>query len=388
MDGQYDSILKEKKKYTEEVKPKKKSVFKICFFVDLLLVVIILVVSYNYYYNNVLSTSNIVINNSKELLSPYEEFFKYLYLDDILSDGTLDGELKLNDDSYKFNLSKLNGEMSINLDNGNDKINYYYGDNGVFYQIESISDKYIKSLSVNRFQGIKNFSSNLISSISNKRVTKKLYLNDNNPTVEVNMNLSSEDISNIIFNLFLDKYEVIMTIKNGALSNDILSEKIVLNNQTKNIRSVYLYENGIWTLTNNDGKKIRYELDLNKKILKFFHDDELYSVLKYTLEDDKAIYNYQVINEYYTLNLSTFRLDNHYVYEFSSSIGDDREKDNVVIEFDKGGSTNVDSIDSLINKNTTKEDNIKYRTTENKIIGNLRNFVDKYKNGIDNINNY
>ena len=145
MNNQYDSILKEKKKYIEVQAPKKKSIFKRCLIIDILLILLLLIISYIIYYNSILSTKNIILNNNKVLLSEYQELFKYLYLDEILSDGTLDGELTLNDNNYNFKTSKDQDKLFINLENDKEIINYYYAKDSVYFQIPSISDNYIKT---------------------------------------------------------------------------------------------------------------------------------------------------------------------------------------------------------------------------------------------------
>ena len=391
MDNKYDSILKEKKKYQEEPTPSKNnSSFKKCLRIDILIILLIAVVYYVFYYNNVLSTKNIILNNNKVLLNEYKDFLKYLYLDELLTDGTLEGELTINNNNYKINLSKSANKKSINLKKDADNINYYYDDTGIYYQIPSINKDYITSNDNNTNLDLNYYIIMLFGVTSQKKGTRRLYLNENNPTIEVNMNFTDNDIKTIVPNLFKDKYEVILTTKNSPLTNEIFNQKIVVNNQSKNYRTVYQYEKGTWKVTNNDNKQIKYNINKKEQELRIYHGDELYSVLKYTKKEDKDTYTYQVINEYYTLNINTTKLNNHYTYEFTSSIGEtsNRKQDKLTLELDKSTSTNIDNVSSLINNNISKEEQEKIKNKELEITNPLRSFIEEYKESINHINNY
>ena len=97
-------------------------------------------------------------------------------------------------------------------------------------------------------------------------------------------------------------------------------------------------------------------------MINIYHKDKLYSIIKYTKKEDKDIYNYQVIDEYYNLSLSITNNDNHYIYEFTSNIGENKESDSLIIELDKSTTNNPDNITHELDNKKSSDIN-KYKET-------------------------
>lgn len=376
MADKYDSILKEKKVYIEE-KPKnnhprfKKSLF-IAFFIS----IIIIIISYIIYFNTVLASESIFLNNISKVLNKYSAIYKDIGLNYESKNYNFTGTITFNNLKYNYEFLKDKDKTSKILSQGNNSIMYYYDGNNNYITTSKLNNQYIKTTrnlytfsdykeQIDNNQNdiytflyhklledsilnlddtmynlenysslIEDIKSNFVSLNSNK-YTKKVYIDNGKPVILINLILNTQDLNTIVNanknNLQLeDNYAISIDMKNDAIQNNILFIKVIINNKTTDKRTVINYENGNIVITDNEGNKSKFEINTNPKNtnLKYYKNDVLYSVLTETKENTKNIYNYQVINELYSLKLTKDGSNNNYSYTLESNIKNEK---NIII---------------------------------------------------------
>ena len=157
---------------------------------------------------------------------------------------------------------------------------------------------------------------------------KKFYLNGTIPVVESNLVLNTDNIKEALgVRELKNTYELLFTFKNNAISNKIISMKVIVNNSTTGRRGVFIYENGILTYTENDiVYKFVIEKNNNDFRLDIYKNDTLYSVLTGNNKDKSYEYLYQVIDKVYNISLIVNKEDSIPTYQLSSNINVDNER--------------------------------------------------------------
>ena len=91
-----------------------------------------------------------------------------------------------------------------------------------------------------------------------------------------------------------DDVEYILTFKNNALTEKMISGKLIVNNKTKNTRDVFVYKNKTLSLTNNNGNiKVSSDDKLENVIISHIYPDKQKSVETIgTVDDKELIYSF------------------------------------------------------------------------------------------------
>ena len=384
----YDSILKEKKKYEEEPKERGPKPFP-WLRMDIFSIAIVIIISYIFYYNKILTPKNIFLTDLNDLLSQYQIVLNPLNLTTLTNeDYNLEGTIELNNKKYQYIMNKNDDKSNLSISLNNHNLTYYTLDNNTYIKLSSFKEQYIKISQNNYLNIINNLFLYFSNNLKEENFIKKFYLNGTTPIVESNLILKNEDLlTNLNLTNLDNSYEVLFTFKNNAITNDIISMKITINNQTTNERAVILYEDKILTYK-DDTNNLKFQLETKDHdfTLKIYQEDTLFSVLTGTNKEDSYQYMYQVIDKIYNITLITKEEENITTYEITSNI----EKNgitinpNLTITLNK----NKEIISELPSISTqeikdyedlTPEEKTNYQSNLEEIIGELRKFIKEYQ---------
>lgn len=384
----YDSILKEKKKYEEEPKEREPKPFP-WLRMDIFSIAIVIIISYIFYYNKILTPKNIFLTDLNDLLSQYQIVLNPLNLTTLTNeDYNLEGTIELNNKKYQYIMNKNDDKSNLSISLNNQNLTYYTLDNNTYIKLSSFKEQYIKISQNNYLNIINNLFLYFSNNLKEENFIKKFYLNGTTPIVESNLILTNENLlTNPNLTNLDNSYEVLFTFKNNAITNDIISMKITINNQTTNERAVILYEDKILTYK-DDTNNLKFQLETKDHdfTLKIYQEDTLFSVLTGTNKEDSYQYMYQVIDKIYNITLITKKKENITTYEITSNI----EKNgitinpNLTITLNK----NKEIISELPSISTqeikdyedlTPEEKTNYQSNLEEIIGELRKFIKEYQ---------
>lgn len=383
----YDSILKEEKKYEEEpVKPKKFPWFKI----DVICIILIIVIGYIFYFINVLNPRQIFFDDLEKLTTKYQKLFTPLLLDDLNNISNFEGVIKINDNDthYNYNLNKSNTNFNISLSKGDEYLILSQSQNATYLKLSNFKEEYLEFNNINNYPNIfKNIKNNLSTYLTEDKFIKRYYLDGSNPIVVSELSLNNEDLKQLAgLTTIKNSYEVLLTLKNHAITNNIISIKATINNKTTNKRVVITYEKGILNY-----KDSTYDLDFklersNHKDfeLKIYKDDTLYSVLKGNEEGKKHNYSYKVIDKVYSIDLKIIKEKDLTSYEIKSIIDKDEERinNNLYLNINTSPTTIEETIniDKSIKFNTlTTEEKEQYQEVLDNLLIDFNNFFSNYK---------
>lgn len=382
----YNSILKEKKTYDDvsDNTFKKFPWFK----VDFVCILLVLVIGYIIYFINVLSPRQIFFDDLEKLQNKYKDIFAPLLLNELESYDNLDGTIVIDSSNYNYSYNKNNGNINLSLNKGNDYLMFSRVGNSKYLRLSSYKDNYLKLDSSNDYINIiNNIKSNLRNYLSEDKFIKRYYMNGDTPIVVSELSLNNNDIKSITGITKLDdSYEVLLTIKNHAIWNNIVSLKLTINNRTKNKRSVITYENNV--LNYNDGEvNLNFKLDKknNDFTLKIFKDETLYSVLTGTSKDKSYLYSYKVIDKVYSIDLNVKKEKELITYDINSIIEKNgvRNKSNLLLTINTLPSTIIDSDlkveDVLEYDSLSDEDKLEYKNVLDTFLANFNSFINNYK---------
>ena len=347
--NEYDSILKEKKKTHSETPPQHKKNFP-TFTLSFFATILVIIISYIIYYNTVLSKDKIIINNISILKKQYSNIISNLYID---------------------NFSKDNLEGNITINN---TLEYFFKkDNNNYYLNTPSLNKYIN----NNYQNTFKLNLEYLQTIDKNRYIKTFYFNDKNPIVETNIILSRPDLESMFGVSFLNEYEVLITCQNHAITNEIISIKITINNKITSERKVITFQNS--TINYKDSENnLRFDISLknNDFSIKIYKNDILHSVITGTEKINTYNYTYQIIDRLYTLNLITrIENDNKYIYEFSSNIEKKQETFTLILSDSNISNELFELIDY---QELSTNDHLVYEQDKKTLL----DFINKYKNNI------
>ena len=380
----YDSILKEEKKYEEPFVPVKAEgpppfpKFKIAF----ILITIILIISYIAYYYIILTPDKIFLNDINILVNKYSPLLEPLKTSIPSDDYNIKGTIILNDNNYNYIFNKANTVTKFNLTLNDSSLNYYSKTNNNYLNVSTYDDNYYKINNDNYLDVIANLKDYFQNKIETEKFIKKVYIDNATPIVESNLVLNNEEItSSLGLNNQKDTYQVLFTFKNNAISNKIISMKIIVNNLTTGNRALIIYQNNYVTYK-DDNNNLKFELVGNQDDfnLKIYKDDVMYSVLSGLKANDTYQYLYQVIDQIYNIILDINTETIVTTYKLTSNI----ETEGVIQEqiIDITMETNFDDmtestdIDETLNYNSlTEEEKTRYDTDLDNLIGVLRQFI-------------
>lgn len=387
--SEYDSILKEKKKYPEsELSSEKKKKKFPCLLLDIIFIFLILVVSYVLYYRSVLAPDKIFMSDISRVIEEYKSIFQYFPIQEMNSDYNFIGTLRFDEEEYNYEMIRNQDKLKIDVSVLESQLLYYLDNQNSYMKLSNFGNDYIQlesSLFESRVSDKESFS----NYITEDRYIKKFYLDGYIPIVEANLVVKNEDIGHFFSIDLKDEYEVMFTFKNHAFTNKIISMKITINNLTNNQRSLITYQEGMITYSDDNGVDLKFVLNQDNEDfnLKVYKDEVLYSVLSGMKSEDSYQYMYQVIDEFYNISINVTNDGNRYVYEVTSNIavGEERvtrnifitleEKENIILE--------SDAIENVRLYSTfTPEEKEAYEEALNRIIGGLRELVDEYQQGI------
>lgn len=370
MSDNYDTILKEKKVYTEAPKKESKHKFlKLSIFLGILISIIVIVICYIIYYNTILDNESIFFNNLLKLSNKYQPLYKNIAFDyDLNNNYLIEGKIDVGNDNYNYSCSKYGNLTKKSIYQEKNNVTYYTDGKNNYFKITNIGDFYIKdndSIKLNNLNYYNNkieeikkdFNEFIYSSIldkstselfnqlynldnnnniiedikhnyqnnitSDKYIRKKYYEN-NKPIVEVNIELNKENINNILGthnNLQVkDDYKINIIMKNDALSNNIQNIKIIIKNNTKNTREVIQYKTDNIIYTNSKQDKYNIKYIRSKSNIQIKKNGVLYSVIQITSKNNVNIYSYKLIDKIYTVSLSVAKTDKRFEYSIETNI--------------------------------------------------------------------
>lgn len=383
--NEYDSILKEEKKYTdpEPIKHSKLTKWIILEFVS---VILVLIISYVVYYHTVLGGERIFLADVNQLLGEYRSIFEHLADELHESNYLLEGTIRLNEENYNYGIIRNNSNLKISFSNTGEQLLLFMTDYQMYAQIPSLEENYVLLKEGVPLNLLRNITKNFTSHITSDQYIKSFYVEEKTPIVEVNMSLKKEDIASIIGNdlALSDDCELLFTFKNHAITNEIIGMKVVV--RYSDTRVVWNYQNGIISYTDNEGVSTKYRLTKKGEdfSLKIYREDSLYSVLSGIKKDKSYEYVYQVIDQVYTLHLDVRQEeDNIFTYEFSSNIEKDgvtttqdlivtaHYQDAIILEENVQG--------AAIYSKLSEEEREAFQNLLNQIIEPLRKFIQEYQ---------
>ena len=387
--AEYDSILKEKKKYVEPPVVKKDDIKKFPWLkIDLICIIVILVISYIIYFIVILSPKQIFLNDIKMLFDKYYVVLEPLNIDRLsdLSYGMI-GNINLDDKVYDFKLSKDGEKIKFNLALDKANLNYYGVSNNGYVKVSDYKEEYHKLGSdYNYIAIISNLKNYLKNNLDDDKFIKKFYFNDVIPIVESNFVLGDEDIKEALNLSALDNsYEIVFTFKNNAITNEIISMKMVINNLDTSDRKMILYEDDYLTYK-DDNQNLKFGLDVRDKdfTLKIYKNDSIFSALEGSQQESSYLYDYKIIYEIYNIKLRVSQENDINSYEFESIIeeNDISKTKKINLTFNYASDVLVDGypVDSDINyEKLTGDEKKQYKMSLENIIGELRQFIEEYK---------
>lgn len=384
---EYDSILKEEKKYVEPVVKKKKKRFP-WFQIDIFLILMILFVSYFIYYRTVLAPDKVFFNDLSNVFKEYCDIFEAIRVNGLGSDYYLEGTLLLDDEEYNYGIIRNEDKLKIDLSKMNHYLLYYLESDKEYVRLSEFGENYILLDRNSYFNLLHNLRNSFYNSITSSQYIKKFYFDGYTPIVEVNLVLQNENLEKL-FGKVQEKYEVICTFKNNAFTDEIISMKVVMNQLDTNRRFVFNYQDGIITYSDDDKVDLRFQLSKKKEdfTLKIYRGETLYSVLSGIKKEDSYQYVYQAIDQIYNLSLDVKKEDTGYLYLFQSNIDRDgvlekeevkltlREQERVILDDDA-------LVGVLDDSKFTEEEKKQYQVALQEMVGSLREFMDKYKNDV------
>lgn len=369
MNNNYNSILKEKKVYNDDLTNKHSMLHRAIIF-GVLLSLIVIIVSYVIYYKTILDSESIFFNNVAKLYEKYSILYKNIGFNyDLSGDYEFDGNININDDLYNYSFVKSDSKLMRIFSSNNNSIVYYNDNDFRYVKMDRLGDSYVKKsgslyaiddyknfvlkiqedfysyvynfllgnsvLELNNtlynidnyYYLINNFKNNFEKKIGKARYKRKVYLDNGRPIVDVDLVLNTDDLNDILGNGInnlevKDNYNISISMKNDAIMNEIEYIKVIINNKTTDNRSVINYQNGNIVYTDNEGNANKIVLAIKDKYtyLKYYKNDVLYSVLSINKDNNKEIYSYQVIDKVYNINLAIENNTDRYSYILKSNI--------------------------------------------------------------------
>ena len=310
--SEYDSILKDKKKKQVVSIEEKKKKFPV-FFLSMVLIIILLVASYILYYNSVLNSKEVFINNINSLLDKYDVLMGNIPIKEFREENNLMGSITYNEEVFNFNLIKNNRDLNFNISNNDKYFNYFILGDKEYANIKGVESNI--NLDNNKVKSMLEVMDKFLA-INIDKYVKRIYLDGVMPVVEVNLVLDTNDI-NELFKLSLkNNYQVIVTMRNDAIKNEIKDIKVVINNLDKVDRRVIFITDEEIVYKNKDiTYKVVLERNNDNFNLKINKNDNLYSTLVGNKSEDSYSYVYQLINDSYKIEVDILKTGLEYSYD-------------------------------------------------------------------------
>lgn len=386
--GKYDTILKVKKEYPKKIQEEQTHHrhFSKYVIIYLFSIFLILGISYIVYYQTVLSFESVLQNDFFILKKQYTNVFHPIIPKNVISSSSLEGTLSLENTVYNYGILKEKGKIQLELSN---QENYLYSK--ITSQDYSLKLEKFSSYGLVFEQDIlyQDLISRLKAKISQIKSAKNLYLEGNIPIVEFAFSLNEKDINDVLgSNILKDQYNIIVTIKNNALTNEFISFKSAITNQKTGQRSILEYKDKEMIYEVNKAKTYRFNIKNKEKDfqLRIYKNGELYSTFLGESSKYQYTYSYQVINKVYNLKFMIQEEKGGYSYELNSSI----EKEGVTTEKTvkavlRNGQNDLleESTAKRRNyQNLSQEEKEKFQNVLKDFLSPLENLIHYYKNDI------
>ncbi len=370
MSNNYDSVLKEKKKYVDYVDDRP-FIRRHLFLVNIFAILIILVISFVIYFNTTLSSKNIVLNDIDYFYNKFNSLYKNTGISNI-DDIKFNGDISLEFDSNYDNIDDMNilRELKFNyslISNDNNKYYSINNDDYSFSYLEKGNKAFLTTSDMNVMYNINsnNDSKDENDIIDNIKLDKKTFTSDGKIVVSVSFSVDGNIVNDYLnslsnnyfsllnlFNIKIvnnTKYDI--TVKNDIFTNDIISIKVVKKDDN-NRGVLYISDN---TFTYSDDNDINYKGVFDIKddsfMFKLYEDEELKIVLSGNGNDNSYVYNYQVINvvDNATIQIKKDNINTIYTVNMKKEKGD--KYMNILATISNNNtSIDIDNLEFLNNK--------------------------------------
>ena len=402
MSNNYDSVLKEKKKYVDYVDDRP-FIRRHLFLVNIFAILIILVISFVIYFNTTLSSKNIVLNDIDYFYNKFNSLYKNTGISNI-DDIKFNGDISLEVDSNYDNIDDMNilRELKFNyslISNDNNKYYSFNNDDYSFSYLEKGSKAFLTTNDMNVMYNINsnNDSKDESDIIDNIKLDKKTFTSDGKIVVSVSFSVDGNIVNDYLnslsnnyfsllnlFNIKIDnntKYDI--TVKNDIFANDIISIKVVKKDDN-NRGVLYISDNTfIYSDDNDNNYKGIFDIKDDSFMFKLYEGEELKIVLSGKGNDNSYVYNYQVINvvDNATIQIKKDNINTIYTVNMKKENGD-KYVNILAIISNNNTSIDIDNIDFLNNSF------ISYDKLNDDDKDNLNNYIFKYYNCLKRLFNY
>ena len=384
--SKYDKILKQEKVFREPIV--KKSKYTRYIIIYCLLFTMLLTTSYIIYYNTVLSPINIIKNDFISLAKKLENIYQNIIPSQIGAslEGTIASE-KLN---YNYGLIKEGNNYYLDLSTKDSSLQYQITPKMIKTNLSTFQNNHITKESKIDYSKLKK---TLNTFLKEEKYIKTFYFDKKTPIVEINFTLTDNDINSLFHTTILkEKYNIIITLKNDALKNEIKSIKIVVNNKTKNQRSTFEYQNQSLIYQNFKNEKYKFILVNNHKDLnmKIYKNEELYSILLGKSYEKSYTMTYQIINKIYNISLTKTEEKSLTTYKivFKKEEEESKKEDTINITLNQASSTLKEEAESKEKpyRSLNQSEKAEYSEKIKQFFAPLKELINEYRPNIDNLN--
>lgn len=370
MSNNYDSVLKEKKKYVDYVDDRP-FIRKHLFIIDMFAILLFLFISFVIYFNTVLSSKNIVLNDLEYLNNKIYSLYKNTGISNI-DDIKFNGDVSLEVDSNYDNLNDMNilKELKFNYSLFSSGDNKYYSinnDDYSFSYLEKGGKAFLTTSDMNVMYNVNSNNDNkdINDIIDNLKLDKQTFTSDGKIVVSVSFSIDGNIVndyissmgsnySNILkmFNMRMDnniKYDV--TVKNDIFTNDIVSIKIV--RRDSNNRGVLLISDNTFTYNDDNDNNYKGVFDIKNDsfMFKFYNDEDLKFVISGKGSDNSYVYSYQVINVVNNAIIQIKKESDRTIYTINIKRENDNKYMNILATVSNDNtSIDIDNLEFLNNK--------------------------------------
>ena len=383
--SKYDKILKQEKVFREPIV--KKSKYTKYIIIYCLLFTMLLITSYIIYYNTVLSPINIIKNDFTSLAKNLENIYQNIIPSQIGAslEGTITSE-KLN---YNYGLIKEGNNYYLDLSTKDSSLQYQITPKITKTNLSTFQNNRITKENKIDYSKLKN---TLNTFLKEEKYIKTFYFDKKTPIVEINFTLTDNDINSLFHTTILkEKYNIIITLKNDALKNEIKSIKVVVNNKTKNQRSTFEYQNQSLIYQNFKNEKYKFILVNNQKDfnMKIYKNEELYSILLGKSYEKSYTMTYQIINKIYNISLTKTEEKSLTTYKivFKKEEEESKKEDTINIALNQASNTLKEETESKEKtyRSLNQCEKTEYNEKIKQFFAPLKELINEYRPNIDNL---
>lgn len=383
--SKYDKILKQEKVFREPIV--KKSKYTKYIIIYCLLFTMLLITSYIIYYNTVLSPINIIKNDFTSLAKNLENIYQNIIPSQIGAslEGTITSE-KLN---YNYGLIKEGNNYYLDLSTKDSSLQYQITPKITKTNLSTFQNNRITKENKIDYSKLKN---TLNTFLKEEKYIKTFYFDKKTPIVEINFTLTDNDINSLFHTTILkEKYNIIITLKNDALKNEIKSIKVVVNNKTKNQRSTFEYQNQSLIYQNFKNEKYKFILVNNQKDfnMKIYKNEELYSILLGKSYEKSYTMTYQIINKIYNISLTKTEEKSLTTYKivFKKEEEESKKEDTINIALNQASNTLKEETESKEKtyRSLNQSEKTEYNEKIKQFFAPLKELINEYRPNIDNL---